>query len=296
MKISNCVLVSLNISNWDANTQDRRISAEVAQAHSVQDQRLCRLRKSLLPKSEEMKKLFSVMRAARTFHYENTHTWMHDGPRILPTQNFDAYMAKMRALKSEFESAVIDFVNQYDAIRANAKQVLGSLYNEEDYPQVSTLRGRYSFDIKIQPMPASDGLLQLGLEPEDAEEFRRKLEADMAETMQRANRRLWEDLYSRIERLYAKLCDDKSHVREETIEAVRNLADLLPKMNITNDTRLDALAQKLQASLKGLSANKLKTDDSVRQKAMEDTRNVFNVMQAFMSPNSGSQGLSREAA
>lgn len=294
MKIANCVLVSLNISNWDANTQDRRVSAEVAQAHSVKDQALCRLRKSLLPKSEEMKKLFSVMRAARTFHYENTHTWMHDGPRILPTMNFDTYMAKMRGFKAEFEAAVLDFVNRYDEIRAQAEQALGSLYNEQDYPLVSSLRARYSFDIKIQPMPASEGLLQLGLEPQDAEEFRRKLEADMAETMQRANRRLWEDLYDRIERLYGKLSDEKAHVREETIDAVRNLADLLPKMNITNDTRLQSLADKLQASLKGLSATKLKTDESVRQKAMEDTRNVFNVMQAFMSPHN--QGLSREAA
>lgn len=296
MNVANCVLVSLNISNWDANTQDRRISAQVATEHNVQDKRLCRLRKSLLPKSDVIKKLYAVIRAARTFHYENTHAWMHDGPRILTTMNFEEYMGKMRGFKAEFEGAVLDFIAQYDELKTKAEEALGKLYSEADYPSGQTLRHRYSFDIKIQPMPASEGLLQLGLEPQDADEFRRKLEADMAETLQRANRRMWEDLYDRLEKLYGKLSDDKAHVREDTIDAVRNLAELLPRMNITQDARLDALSNKLQVALKDLSSASVKNDASVREKAVQDTRNVFNVMQAFMNPRGNSMETERVAA
>ncbi len=287
MNVTNCVLVTLNISNWDANRQDRRVSALVADANEVKDKRLCRLRKSLLPKTEVMDRLFAVIRAARTFHYENTHAWMHDGPRILATSNFDAYMKQMRRYKADFETAVLDFITQYDDIKAEAEGVLGKLYDAADYPDKNTLRRRYGFETKIQPMPASTGLLELGLEPEEADAFRRKLEADMAETFQRANRRMWEDLYERLEKLYGKLSDEKAYVKEETIDAVRSLAELLPRMNITNDQKLDSLAAKLKDSLVGLSAESVKHNPSVREKAVADTQTVFNVMQAFMHPGRG---------
>jgi len=68
MNVTNCVLVTLNISNWDANRQDRRVSALVADANDVKDQRLCRLRKSLLPKTQVMDRLYasSALRARST--------------------------------------------------------------------------------------------------------------------------------------------------------------------------------------------------------------------------------------
>ncbi len=297
MNVTNCVLVTLNISNWDANRQDRRVSAAVADANEVKDKRLCRLRKSLLPKTEVMDRLYAVIRAARTFHYENTHAWMHDGPRILATNNFDAYMKQMRRYKADFEAAVLDFIAQYDDIKNEAQGVLGKLFDATDYPDKSYLRRRYDFETKIQPMPASDGLLELGLEPTEADAFRRKLEADMAETFQRANRRLWEDLYERLEKLYGKLSDEKAYVKEETIAAVRELAELLPRMNITNDEKLEALAARLKTSLAGLSAASVKNNPSVREKAVADTQTVFNVMQSFMNPHraSGVSELARAA-
>jgi len=67
-------------------------------------------------------------------------------------------------------------------IKTEATGVLGKLYDAADYPDKNTLRRRYAFETKIQPMPASTGLLELGLEPEEADAFRRKLEADMADT------------------------------------------------------------------------------------------------------------------
>ena len=296
MKITNCVLVTMNISSWDANRQDRRVSEEVATANSVTDKRLCRLRKSLLPKTEVMDRVYAVIRAARTFHYENTHAWMHDGPRILAISNFDAYMKQMRRYKADFETAVLDFLSQYDAIKVSAQQVLGKLYDVSDYPDATYLRGRYDFETKVQPVPVSTGLMELGLEPAEAQAHREKMEADLVDTFQKANRRMWDDLYARLEKLYSKLSDEKAYVKEETIEAVRGLVELLPRMNITNDEKLEALALRLKTALVGLSADAVKRDPTVREKAVLDTQTVFNAMQSFMNPPQGiEQDIQRAA-
>lgn len=284
MNVNNCVLVTLNISVWEANRQDRRVSAEVAEANRVTDQRLCRLRKSLLPKNTVQDKLQSVARAARNFHYANTHTWMHSGPRMLPTKNFDAYMTKMRAYKAEYEQCVLDFISEYDSLKVHAQYVLGSLYNALDYPDVTSLGRKFSFDTIIQPMPASDVLLELGLDTAEADEFRKKLEADMAKTFERANRSMWEELYSRLEKLYSRLNDESANVRAGSIEAVRSLAEMLPRMNVTNDETLEALSNRLQESLKGMSEAAVNNNPSTREKVKTDTQAVFNVMSAYMAP------------
>lgn len=282
MQVTNAVLMTLNISNWDANRQDRRVSQAVAEANEVTDKRLCRLRKSLLPKTEVMDRLFAVIRAARTFHYENTHAWMHDGPRILATANFDAYMKKMREYKADFDTAVLDFLAQYPDICEEARGVLGKLYDPADYPRAAELKARYSFEMKVQPMPASTGLLELGLDAAEADALRAKLEADMRETFQTANRRLWDDLFARLEKLYTKLSDEKAYVKEETIAAVRDLAELMPRVNITNDARLEMLSQKLQTALTGVTANGVKNDPGIRAKVTAEARTVYHAMQAFM--------------
>lgn len=284
MQVTNAVLVTLNISNWDANRQDKRVSQAVAEANNVTDKRLCRLRKSLLPKTQVMDRLFAVIRAARTFHYENTHAWMHDGPRILATANYDAYMKQMRAYKADFEGCVLDFLGQYDSIKGEARLVLGMLYDAQDYPEKGYLKSRYDFDIKIQPMPASGELLSLGLEPAEADAMRRKLEADMKQTFERANRRMWEDLYERLGKLMGKLTDSTAYVQEGTITAVRELAELLPRLNITEDARLDMLSQRLLKTLEGISAESVKHNPDARNRVAAETKTVFDVMQAFMKP------------
>jgi hypothetical protein len=275
------ILVTLSISAWDANRQDRRASRDVAEANNVTDQRLCRLRKSLLPKTKALDVLSAQVRAARSFHYENTHAWMHDGPRILTRSNFDPYMTQMRMYKATFETAVLNVMAEYEDMKERARDVLGQLYDAGDYPARESLFSRYSFDTTVQPLPVSANLLDLGLESAEGEELRLSLEKDMADTFARANRRLWDDLFARLEKLTSKLGDEKAYVMEETIEAVRKLAELLPRMNITNDPNLEVLATHLTASLDGLSAEKVKHNSALRDKAAEDTHRVLSIMQTL---------------
>ncbi|KWT98451.1 MULTISPECIES: hypothetical protein [unclassified Variovorax] len=282
MEIKNAVLVSLNISVWQANRQDKKISEQVTDAHQVTDRRLGRFWKSLLPKCQVLDTLYAAQRAARTFHYENTLAWMHDGPRILPTANYESYMKAMRGFKHQFEVAVLGLIDQYDGIREEARKVLGQLYSESDYPDKQSLKYKYDFDMKVMTMPASEGMLHLGLADKEAQDLCAKLEADMRDTFKRANRRMWEDLHERLERLSAKLMDGDAYVREETIAAVRDLADLLPRLNVTNDEKLDMLANRLKGSLTNVSAAMVKNDPSARKRVADEAKTVFSVMQAFM--------------
>lgn len=263
------VLVTLSISTWDTHRQDKRASQEVATSNNVTDKRLCRLRKTLIPRDPVLKELESVIRAARTFHYDNTHAWMHDGPRILTRKNFDEYMTRMREYKVKFEAAALNFIASYDSLKEQAKMVLGGLYSEGDYPSRDSLYREYKFDTVVQPLPLASSLLDLGLDSSEGEALRLRLERELADTFAKANRRVFDDFGAKLRKLTAKLADPAAYVMAETLEAVRNLAELLPRINLLGDTALDALAKDVEASLRGVTADSLKTNPSVRERVTD---------------------------
>ena len=276
------VLVSLNISNWDANRQDKRVSNDVAEANGVTDKRLCRLRKSLLPKNKAMDRLAAVVRAARRFSDENTHAWMHDGPRILTKSNFDNFMRQTRIYKADFETAVLDVIAQYDDLKGQAAGVLGKLYNELDYPGKETLRVRFAFDVKVQPMPTTAAFLDLGLDESDTEELRAKLEEDMEATYAKANNKLWEALYEKLEKLIVRLADGDTYVHPGVLSAVQDAADLVPRINLTGDTRLDVISAQLTTALDGVNETALKDNPAVRARVFSTLSSILRSMQSTM--------------
>lgn len=299
MQVKNCILVTLNISHWEANVLDKVVSKAVATNNGVKDQSMCRLRKSLLPKTQVMKQLSSSIRAARTFHYENTHLWTHDGPRILTRANYDNYMRHMLRLKAEFVTNVLNFCNEYDAIKAAAKDALGEIYKDADYPEARELNTRYSFSIGRQPMPVAESLLEFGLDDSETQALRGELEKELTNTFAKANKKMWDDLYGKLEKLSNKLNDDGAHVMEETIDWVKKLSDLVPLINLTADPQLDAVAKHLSEMLEGVTSIGVKVNPGLRERVAKDTRKAMLAMQAMMRPSAASSvtpSMEREAA
>lgn len=282
MTVNNAILVSLNISKWDANCGDKQSSVEVAEANAVSDKRLCRVRKSLLPRNLHMKRLNDTESQARCFNYANTHAWMHDGPRILMKSNFDRYMRQMRTFKANFEAAAFELVAVYDDLKAQAQQVLGRLYREEDYPSKESLLRRFSFEITPQPLPASSTLLELGFESYEVEEMRSKLEDKMADVFAKANERVWEKMFDKLGKFSARLVDPDSYIKQASIDALCDTAEMLPRISVTEDPRLEAISVRTLNILDGVSDVALKSNPAARARVLADIEALRSHMQAMM--------------
>lgn len=284
MTVHNAILVSLNISKWDANRRDKKVSVEVAEANSVSDKSLCRVRKSLLPRNRYVKRLNDIESRARSFNYANTHAWMHDGPRILMKSNFDSYMRQMRTFKADFEAAAFELVAVYDDLRAQAQQVLGRLYREEDYPGKESLLRRYSFEITPQPLPMSSTLLELGFESDEVEELRAKLEEKMADVFVKANERVWGNMLDKLTKFAARLADDTAypHIKQASIDSLCDTAELLPRVSVTEDPRLEALSVRVLNALEGVTDVALKSNPAARARVLADVEAIRGQMQVMM--------------
>jgi len=280
-EIKNAVLVNLSIREWQAKAQDKKAAEQVAKENGVKDSKQARVWKNLLARCEAVQQLEAARRAARKFHYANTLTWMHDGPRILTTANFDDYMAEMRKFKTQFENAVRDFLDQYPKLKLDSSATLGKLYDESQYPSTAELMERYSFNWQVMPMPATEGLLSLNLKTDDADQLAEELRNEMNETFNSATRKMWSDLYEVVDKLVSKLKDEDAKVKATHIESVRELTNLLPRLNIMGDEHLDIIAKRLTDTLESVTEAKLELDIDARRKVAAETQSVFNVIQTL---------------
>jgi hypothetical protein len=278
----NCVLVNLTIRSWMANKQDSGVSEEVAKAKGVEDVKMGRYWKSLLPKCAEVEAVHVAMNKARAFHYANTLSYMHDGPRILPTSHYEAYTAAMADLRADFDLAVLALVGKYDELKEDAKRLMGSLYNELDYPDKNYVQSRYGLVTSILPMPASDSLMELGFDAVVASEMKVRLESELSERFRKNARAMQEQLAANLDGLLKTLADPKRSIRNESLDVSRRMAKLLPKLNVVGDRQLDAVCEHLLKVLDGLTHNILSTDRVRREKVAADLRLLRSTVSAAM--------------
>lgn len=280
---SNSVLVNLNIRTWQANVMDQGVSQDVATQHGT-DKRYARVWKTLIPKGKgtALGEIYAIEREARSFHYGNTLPWMHDGPRILTTENYSVYMKKMRNFRSAIEQKVVEFLNEYEAAKATAKADLKTLYREDDYPERERLAKRFSIDITVMPLPKAENLNESGLSPMEVERIKRDLEKDMAITFQRANEDLWNRLYSTVSNLQTRLKGDPKYLRENVVENSKEFLELLSRLNVNNDSNLESMRVQLKEKFAGLDAEALRKDAVLRSQKADDVDAIESMMASFM--------------
>lgn len=285
LKVTGALLVSLVISEFANNKLDGGATEKVMSENNVTDKSAARVWKTLLPRSkgsslDTIKKTLCAMRA---FHYRNTFSYVHDGPRILTTRNYAAYQAGIRELQDQLDVAVSKLADEYESLKAKAKENLGHLFNEEDYPTLLDLSDAYDVRVKYSPMPVTENLLDLGLEPKDLAQMQADLERDLQSAMQAANRKLWCDLHDRLSSLISQINTDKASVHPKTMEGLCSLVEMLPRMNITNDSALDAMAARLTGILKSMKDPGMRHDAEFRGKLQSEASAVFGVMSTFMN-------------
>jgi hypothetical protein len=259
------VLVSVKICQWSARKLDRKVTDEVNRAHNASKD-AGRFNK-LLIEAERLAKLTSLVSAARTLHYTLTRPWADEGPRILPNKLFAKFSDEFRVLKREFEQAADEFASGYPQFVEERKRALNGLFNEADYPGVNEIRSRFKLEMTILPFP-------------DVTDFRSDLDedtvadikAEMAETSDRvvdnAMRHTTAQIVDIVGHMAAKLREfggGSSYFKNSLVDNVRELAELLPAFNLTDDAKLAAITARIQRELCVEDASSLRENEGARE-------------------------------
>lgn len=273
------VLIALTFTMWEANILDKQASVEVADSNNVSEKAMCRVRKSLVPANTALARISELHNAARKFLYENTHAWKFKGPRILTIANYEAVVSKLREYEAEVNIAIPEFLSQYDDIREDAKEKLGDLFKESDYPSVVDLKSKFAFAISVDAIPVSSDLLELGFSAKEAEIIEEANNKSLISVLDRANTELWGQLHQRLSALFEQIATPKSKVRAKTLERVIETVALIPKINITGDERLDAICNNVSEILVLESKESIDNNESKKEAIALKLKNMIKLIE-----------------
>jgi hypothetical protein len=279
MLSNQAVLVRLSVSQWTGYKFDKKATEEVEANHGANNHagEVGRFNKQLASK-KYMKDLSSNITNARTYHYDQTLPWQDaEGVRILPVKNYQNYQQQMSEYRSKHEQALDKFVQAYPDLINEAKYRLNGLFNSEDFPLLSDIRSKFAWSISFSPLPET-GDFRVSLSQEVVQQMELDLEKRLASNYTEACRDLFDRVYKQASHMADRLANyngtRSGRFNDSLVDNARELAELLPRLNVGGDARLDALARDIDQKLCQYSAQILRENDAARAEVTVDAKAI----------------------
>ena len=287
------MLAGLRITAWSGRLYDREASDHVAVHHDASAS-AGRYNKRLLPKAA-FAALTATMSEARTRHYANSLPWDDKGSRLLTVANYEHYTELMDALRERVVRQRARFIEDYDDYVGQARLDLGKLFHIEDYPSKEALQDKFSIHYRITPVPDADHFIAK-LASDDTDRVKRDIERHIEEQLHDAVGDLYRRLAEAVERVSERLEEDENGkplvFRDTMISNIRDLADIVPRLNIFGDDRLARLCEQVKDRIAGVEPDSLrpsKTFDPVaRARVKRDADALMEQFAGYFSPPSES--------
>jgi len=271
---SSAMLSELCISQWTARKKDRKASKDVTDSNNAESG-VANVNKKLLGNCAELDRVHKMTGEVRRVHYAMTMPWSDTGLRLLPTVQYFNYHKVMTDLENEWRSLVATFLSSYQWEISKAQAKLGDLFDVDEYPTTDALTGRFAFNLNYIPLPdAGDFRIDVGNDAVD--EVKASYDNYYARQLENAMNDVWTRLHTALSKMSERLDysdnEDKKVFRDSLVDNVMEMASLLDVCNVTGDSHMAALQNKLEETMYGISADVLResTDTRVETKRAVD--------------------------
>lgn len=273
------LLVQLSISQWTARKYDKRVTKQVADTNGT-TMSAGRYNKSLLPMNDLLDHVHKKATSIRTKFYANTLPWGIEGTQILPSANYLNFMTEFRREKSEWQTLVNNFVDNYDQLKADAQRILGAIYDPADYPSSGEIKQKFHMDMAVYPVPSTD--FRVSIASDELTRIQQDVERRVADAQNIAMKEVWTRLYDRVKHMADKLADPKAIFRDSMVENAREICAILPRLNITDDPNLEALRQEVEMGISNHHPDALRNDPDLRRDTAAQAKEIMDKMSVFM--------------
>jgi len=263
---SSAVLVKLSISTWTASKLDKARTEQVLTDNKAMG-KAAHVRKNLMAGTQKIKDINDFAAMCRTENNKLTLPWEDRGNRVLPTSMLLDYKTKFNGYKNQFAQMRGDLVLHYDALKQTARNYLGDMYDEADYPTADEVVDKYDWGIVFSPLPDA-GHFFLDIPTNEMDEIRDSLRKENDERLHTATRTSWERMHKMLTTMTDKLVntDDDTNKRwhPSFVTNAQELCSMLTHLNITKDPELERARQMLEATMYGADIEQLRESPTIR--------------------------------
>lgn len=284
---NNSMIVSLSMGQWTARRFDRKITDEVNTQHAASTE-AGRYNKQLAAK-EYLEPFTKVKSKAQAYHYAHSIPWGDDGSRLITPAIFQEYLHHLDQLKAEFMGLVPDLIVQYDAIKAKARLDLNGMYNDADYPTKGELEDKFYFKVNFMPVPENEW--RCNLSDEQKQFLSNQMEAEIKSRLAAGVKHLWERIGEQLSKMKDRLTavekdkktgeDKPVTFRDSLFNNLKELIDVLPKLNVTEDPAITQACDELSKLMAEPEA--VRTNQSLRAQKADQVSDMMNKFNSFFN-------------
>lgn len=277
---SSCMLVQLNTKFKGFNIKDKVVTQETTTRKNAQVG-AARVHKSLIS-GDILKPIKKAIDQAKIYHDSMTLPYIDRGPRLLPAIKFFEYTQKMREFNNEITIAVNNFLDGYDKYVETSRQALGDMWNDSEYPHVSQLKDKFGIGFTFYPLPETSALNNLaGLTEDELAELKEQANSNAEQKLKEAMKDLWERVHTSVEKFASALKRDKGRLHESLVDNMISLCDLLPALNITNDSNLKQMGEDIRKKLCQSSMDIYRNDDDLKKETAYEAAKIADAMESY---------------
>lgn len=266
--------VALRMSQWTARKYDKTVSDEIEQQHNARD--AGRFNKMLVSK-EAIKEVTKAAGRIRAFHLENTLPWNDNGERLLPSTNYLTYINELNELRKEFDQAVNEFVANYDFHVQEARNRLGDMFRESDYPSKKEIETKFGIKPVYLPVPDTD--FRVGLGSDELSKLKTAAEVEIQERLKDAMKDLWTRIKNTLTPMYEKLSDQDATFKSSLFGNLEELLNILPRLNLTNDPHIQDICTEMRKVIN--DPDNVRSDNGLRATTAKGVEDIMNKYKDF---------------
>ncbi len=278
----NVILVEVNFSCWSAKTTDRKAGKEITMSKGANSVDAAKVQKNLLAGLNNLKKITDFVAIARNEFYKSTLPWSDSGQRLIPMAQFFDLKQWVNNTEIEFSSLVQTFLHEYPNLIAAQAFQLGQLFDRNEYPTVDEVKEKFRFRVAFLPLPDS-GDFRVDAPQEALDEMAAQYEVVMKERVSKVSDELWGRLRNCLEHMSERLSSNpdgtKKIFRGSLINNAIDECDMIQKLNVTGDAKIEKARAMLENAIAGLDADMLRESDVVR---VEVKKKVDDVLTSWM--------------
>jgi len=212
----------------------------------------------------------SVLSKARTHLQKAALPFPIHGLTLVPKETLSRIDEALCQMKSEFEAEVEKFISNYEEEREKARESLGHLFNEADYPIDVRQKFRFDWRFITLDIPGKSGILS----PELYEREKEKFQTLMEETRELATVALREEFAGIVRHMVERLSGEEDgktkKFKNSMMEKMGEFLESFGDRNLFCDDKLAELVDQARDVVNGLSADELRQDANLRSYIAEE--------------------------
>ncbi len=256
--------------------------AQAAESFGAAGDYLSAGKKLLDTRHPRFKAVNSIRSRVRAYWNAVSLPYPEPGIRLVRRESLGSFQEHLQNYRSELNEAVVELEAHYEILRSAARERLGELYQESDYP--ASLRNLFEVNWEFPSVEPPSYLQQLN--PQLYQQQCRRVQARFEEAVQLAETAFVEELSHLVSHLSDRLSgqeDGRPKIfRDSAIGNLQEFFERFRTLNIRSNEQLEELVETCQQIVSGIAPQQLRTNGGLRQQVATQLSGVQSVLDGLL--------------